>query len=90
MKIIEHSKSIGNRYSRERYYHDMENKKLKQDIHFKYFLYATVIIFALVGIIVIATFAIKLGVLGTIIASLWAAGWWGAYTLIVLLETNKN
>ncbi len=90
MKIIEQNPVTSNRYKSSHYYDEIEIEHLKKQRLFKFFLYSTVVLFALVGIVVVSFFAINLGALVTIAASICFGGWWAAYTLIVLHETNKE
>ncbi len=90
MKLIKQNTAISEHYRSKHYYDDNENKLLKKARLFKLFLYTTVVLFALSGITVITLYAVNLGILVTIAASISIGGWWAAYTLIVMQEIIKD
>ena len=90
MKIFEQDSVATNRAKRELYYDEIENEQLKQERIFNLFLYSTIVIFAITGIFVIVLYAVNLGVLVTIAASVCFGGWWAAYSLIVLHAISRK
>jgi hypothetical protein len=90
MKIAESNSVASNRYESASYCDEYEVKSSKKKRIFNLFLYASSVLFALAGIIVVSLYAVNLGVLVTLTASVCIGGWWAAYTLIVLHATNKE